>query len=293
MSPTTLLLLKGLGLGVVFVASALFVSGGGESVGAWWRVRTRTYGSWIVDEFDAMFEAITIERAQAFITGMTAAGALIGFLMGNSLGSRIFFGLFFGGMGYFLPRLFVLWRRRQRLDRIDDQLVDALRLMSNGLKAGLSLQQALELAVRETKPPIADELARVVKEIHLGRLMDDALRRFAERVPLEDVRIVVDSILTLRETGGNLSETFDVVANTIVERKKVSGKIKSMTAQGMAQGFIMCLMPPGMLLLFSFIDPTYTEPLFGTLLGWVVLALVAGLDLMGFWAMLKIVSIDV
>ena len=53
MSPTTLLLLKGLGLGVVFVASALFVSGGGESVGAWWRVRTRTYGSWIVDEFDA------------------------------------------------------------------------------------------------------------------------------------------------------------------------------------------------------------------------------------------------
>ena len=227
MSPTTLLLLKGLGLGVVFVASALFVSGGGESVGAWWRVRTRTYGSWIVDEFDAMFEAITIERAQAFITGMTAAGALIGFLMGNSLGSRIFFALFFGGMGYFLPRLFVLWRRRQRLDRI------------------------------------------------------------------EDVRIVVDSILTLRETGGNLSETFDVVANTIVERKKVSGKIKSMTAQGMAQGFIMCLMPPGMLLLFSFIDPTYTEPLFGTLLGWVVLALVAGLDLMGFWAMLKIVSIDV
>ena len=109
----------------------------------------------------------------------------------------------------------------------------------------------------------------------------------------QDVRIVVDSILTLRETGGNLSETFDVVANTIVERKKVSGKIKSMTAQGMAQGFIMCLMPPGMLLLFSFIDPTYTEPLFGTLLGWVVLALVAGLDLMGFWAMLKIVSIDV
>ena len=135
MSPTTLLLLKGLGLGVVFVASALFVSGGGESVGAWWRVRTRTYGSWIVDEFDAMFEAITIERAQAFITGMTAAGALIGFLMGNSLGSRIFFALFFGGMGYFLPRLFVLWRRRQRLDprHCPDEIFGPARRLALGV----------------------------------------------------------------------------------------------------------------------------------------------------------------
>jgi tight adherence protein B len=133
----------------------------------------------------------------------------------------------------------------------------------------------------------------VVKEIHLGRLMDDALRRFAERVPLEDNRIVVDSILTLRETGGNLSETFDVMASTIVERKKVSGKIKSMTAQGMTQGFIMCLMPPGMLLLFSFIDPTYTAPLFNTMLGWVVLAIITALDLMGLWLMFKLVQIDV
>lgn len=289
----TIFLVKLAGFGLLFVAAALFVSGGGQAVGAWWTQRTRTYGSWIVDEFDAMFEAITVERAQAFISGMTVAGALLGFLLGNSLGGRIFFALFLAGLGYFVPRVFVLWRRRQRLDAIDDQLVDALRLMSNGLKAGLSLQQVLELAVRETKPPIADELARVIKEIHLGRLMDDALRRFAERVPLEDVRIVVDSILTLRETGGNLSETFDVVANTIVDRKKVSGKIKSMTAQGMAQGFIMCLMPPGMLLLFSFIDPTYTAPLFNTILGWVTLAIITALDLMGLWAMLKIVSIDV
>lgn len=291
MSP--IVLVKVGGLAVLFVATVLLVSGAGEAFSAWWRKRTATYASWIVDEFDAMFEAITIDRAQSFITAMTAAGLLIGFLLGNSLGSRVFFALFLAGLGFFLPRFFVLYRRRQRLDRIDDQLVDSLRMMSNGLKAGLSLQQALELAVRETKPPISDELARVVKEIHLGRLMDDALRRFAERVPLEDVRIVVDSILTLRETGGNLSETFDVVANTIVERKKVSGKIKAMTAQGMTQGFIMCLMPVAMLLLFAMIDPTYTAPLFNTVLGWLVLAVVTGLDLMGFWLMMKLVQVDV
>jgi tight adherence protein B len=290
---TMLLLIKLGALGVLLVATLLFTAGAGEAVGTWWTRRTQLYASWIVDEFDAMFEAVTVDRARGFITAMTVGGLLLGFLMGDSLGGRVFWALFLAGAGYMVPRGVVLWRRSARLSRIDDQLVYVLRLMSNGLKAGLSLQQSLELAVREAKPPIGDELARVVKEIHLGRLTDDALRRFAERVPLEDVRIVVDSILTLRETGGNLSETFDVVANTIVERKKVTGKIKSMTAQGMTQGAIMCLMPPGMLFLFSVIDPTYTAPLFNTVIGWLVLAVVAGLDLMGLWAMFKLVKVDV
>ncbi len=290
---TSLLLLKLGAFGLLLLAVLVFTSGAGEGLSAWWTRQTRVYASWIVDEFDAMFEAITVERARSFITAMTLSGAVLGFLLGDALGARVFWGLFLGIAGYMVPRGFVLYRRRQRLDRIDDQLVDALRLMANGLRAGMSLQQSLELAVRESKPPIADELARVVKEIHLGRLTDDALRRFAERVPLEDVRLVVDSILTLRETGGNLSETFTVVADTIVERKKVTGKIKAMTAQGMTQGFIMCLMPPGMLFLFSIIDPNYTAPLFSTVLGWLSLTLIAALDLMGLWLMFKLVKVDV
>ncbi len=288
-----LLFLKLVTFVVLFLGAVLFTLGAWTALGQWWVARTDPYAQWVVDEFDAMFEAVTVERARWFIAVTTGVGALLGFLVAESLVGRLLCAAAFAAIGFTGPRIFVVIRRRQRLDRIDDQLVDALRLMANGLKAGLSLQQALELAVRESKPPIADELARVVKEIHLGRLTDDALRRFAERVPLEDVRIVVDSILTLRETGGNLSETFDVMANTIVERKKVSGKIKSMTAQGMTQGFIMCLMPPAMLLLFSMIDPTYTAPLFNTVLGWLALTVVAGLTLMGLWAMLKIVAIDI
>lgn len=290
---TDLFFLKIVALVVLLLGAVLFALGAWTTLGHWWVARTDPYAQWVVDEFDAMFEAVTVERARWFIAVTTGVGALLGFLVAESLVGRLLCAVAFAAVGFTGPRVFVVIRRRQRLDRIDDQLVDALRLMANGLKAGLSLQQALELAVRETKPPIADELARVIKEIHLGRLTDDALRRFAERVPLEDVRIVVDSILTLRETGGNLSETFDVTANIIVERKKVSGKIKSMTAQGMTQGFVMCLMPPAMLLLFSLIDPTYTAPLFNTVLGWLALTVVAGLTLMGLWAMLKIVAIEV
>jgi tight adherence protein B len=179
------------------------------------------------------------------------------------------------------------------METIDDQFIDALHLMSNALKSGLSLQQAIELVVREMKPPIADEFGRLVKEIHLGRLTDDALKRFAERLPLEDVQLAVDSILTLRETGGNLSETFEVIARTIVERKKVQGKIKSMTAQGMTQGMVACAMPIFMMLMFSVIDPGFMTPFFTTPLGFMMLAFVFILDGMGMWLMFKLVKVDV
>jgi tight adherence protein B len=278
---------------VMLVAVVLFTVSSSEQLAGWWDARTRKYASWMAIEFDSMFENVTIERAQRWITWTVGIAFLMGVLAGGGVLGRLVLGLLFAGLGYFLPRLVVMWLRYKRLGTIDDQLVDSLLLMSNALKAGLSLQQALELVVREMKPPISDEIGRVVKEIHLGMLTDDALRHLRERVPLEDVRLAVDSILTLRETGGNLSETFDVIAKTIVERKKVQGKIKTLTAQGMAQGILICLMPPGLILLFSLMDENYMKPMFGTPIGWAMLSVVFLLDAVGLFMMFKLVQVDV
>ncbi len=278
---------------VAVVALVLFVLSSGEQVGAWWDVRTRKYASWMAIEFDSMFQDVTVERAQRWI-GMAVLGAFVmGVLAGGGVIGRILMGVGFAALGYFLPRMFVMYLRYKRLATIDDQLVDALLLMSNALKAGLSLQQSMELVVREMKPPIADEIGRVVKEIHLGMLTDDALRHLRERVPLEDIRLAVDSILTLRETGGNLSETFEVISKTIVERKKVQGKIKTLTAQGMAQGVLICMMPPGLILLFSLMDENYMKPMFNTPIGWAMLTVVFLLDAVGLYMMYKLVQVDV
>ena len=183
--------------------------------------------------------------------------------------------------------------RKRRLDQIDDQLVDALGMMANALRSGLSLQQALDLVAREMKPPIADEVGRVMKEIHLGQLTDHALRRMAERVPLEDLGLAIDSILTLRETGGNLSESFQVIAHTIVERKKVQGKIKTLTAQGMAQGLLAGAMPAALLLILSIVDASFIRPLFTTPLGFLMLIVAAVLDAMGIYMMFRLVRVEV
>jgi len=280
-------------LALLLIAVIIFSASSVERVGSWWGARTGKYASWMTIEFEGMFRELSPEKANRIITWTTVGGLLIGLLLGDGILGRAIAMTILGLAGYFGPWGIVLYMRYKRLDAIDNQLVDSLLLMSNGLKAGLSLQQAMELVVREIKPPISDEFGRMVKEIHLGRLTDDALRRFRERVPLEDVNIAIEAILTLRETGGNLSETFDVIAHTITERKKVQGKIKSLTAQGMSQGVLVCLMPWGMMLLFSMLDASYMAPFFTTALGWMMITTVFVLDAAGMYLMFHLVKVDV
>lgn len=251
------------------------------------------YGKWISDELDKAQIQITPVQASAWVIATIGAAAFLGILAGNTLGQRVFWIVVLGGAAYFLPTFAVQWLKARYLQRVDDQLVDALRMMSNALKAGLNLQQALELVSREMPPPIAVVFGRVVNEINLGRLTDDALRRMVQRVPLDDVRLFADSVLTLRETGGNLSETFAVIAETVIERKKVQGRIKTVTTQGVSQGVIICSMPIALLLLFAFIDDHYLDPFFTTPLGWLMLFAVFVLDAVGMWAILKVVKVEV
>jgi tight adherence protein B len=280
-------------LGLLLIALILFVTSSLDSLLSWWNARTHKYASWMAIEFDGMFRELTVDKAQRIISYTVGGGIVMGLLLGDGILGRVVAMTLLGLAGYFGPWGVVLYQRYRRLDAIDGQLVDTLILMSNGLKAGLSLQQSLELVAHEMKPPISDEFGRIVKEIHLGRLTDDALRRFRERVPLEDVNIAVEAILTLRETGGNLSETFEVIAHTIMERKKVQGKIKSLTAQGMSQGVLICLMPPAMMLLFSILDASYMRPFFTTALGWMMMTAMFVLDGMGLWLMFHLVKVDV
>ena len=288
-----MILLKYLAPVLLLAAVSLLMHTAYTEITAWWNCLIDKYANWLRDEYEAMYEEITLEKAHRLISMMIGGAFLFGFLLPSGFAPRIGFGLAFALAGYFIPRALVKFLRKRRVKTIDNQLVDALGLMGNSLKAGLSLQQALELVVREMKPPIADEFGRVVKEIHLGKLTDDALRRFAERLPLEDLRLAVDSVLTLRETGGNLSETFQSIAKTIVERKKVEGKIGSMTAQGMTQGVVMCLMPIILMIMFAALDPNYMRPFFTTPLGWLMMAGVFGLDGMGLWMMNKLVKVEV
>jgi len=149
------------------------------------------------------------------------------------------------GIGLVLPSVFIKQKEANRRRLLRSQLVDTLMIMSGSLKAGLSLLQSMEAVVQGMPPPISQEISYVLKEVHMGRALDEALCNFKERVRLDDVDLIVTTILVARDTGGNLTETFSQLVSTIRETQKLVGKVRVLCTQAKLQGIIMSLLPVG------------------------------------------------
>jgi tight adherence protein B len=206
-------------------------------------------------------------------------------------------GLLIGGMvtvaGWNLPLAFVKMMYQNRCGRFVDQMVDGLTIMANGIKSGLTVTQSMERVVDNLGQPIAQEFSLVLSQIRLGRTVEEALNELSTRIDKPDVQMFVTSINILKETGGNLAETFSTICTTIRERQKIEKKIQAMTAQGLTQGVIITLVPLVLLILFSLVNPSYIAPLFNTTLGLIFLFLMFGFQIIGGVAIRKIVTIKV
>src|SRR4051812_22629449 len=129
-----------------------------------------------------------------------------------------------------MVRSYVRHLGKRRIQRFEDQLPNALSVLSGSVRGGFSLYQALQLLARESPEPSRTEFTRVIQEISLGNTMASALEGLAKRVPTEDVDILITAIIMQQTTGGNLTHVLDVVAATIRERDRVSREIRSLTA---------------------------------------------------------------
>jgi tight adherence protein B len=202
--------------------------------------------------------------------------------------------------GFFAPRFYVKRQQAIRIRKFDDQLGDMLNLMTNGLRAGYSTNQAMEAVSRELPTPISDEFRRVVQEMQIGIPMEKALENLLRRIPSEDLDFVVTAINVQREVGGNLSEILDTISFTIRERVRIKGEIRVMTANVRASGGILSLIPVGLALALWFLSPEYIGEFFAEngiipqpLCGLIAVAVVVGLILAGYFVMMKIADIEV
>lgn len=195
--------------------------------------------------------------------------------------------------GWSVPLALAKMLYEKRCNRFVEQMVDGLTIMANGIKSGLSVTQSMERVVDNLGNPISQEFSLVLSQIRLGRSVEEALIEMGDRVPRADIQMFVTAINILKETGGNLAETFQTICTTIRERQKIERKIEAMTAQGLTQGIILTLVPIGLLVIFSFVNPGYIKPLFNTTLGLIVLAMVFGLQIIGGITIRKIVKIKV
>ena len=196
-------------------------------------------------------------------------------------------------IGAFVPRVTWVVMKKRRLNKLVLQLPDGLTMMAGSLRAGASLQNSIELVVEETPAPLAQEFSLLLREQRLGLALEDSLRGMAQRLKTEDIDLFVSALSIAREVGGNLSETLDRLASSLRAKAVMEGKIRSLTSQGKLQGLIVGMLPIFLAGILYVMDPAAMMPLFTTLYGWGVMAVIAVMLFLGGLFIKKIVTIDV
>jgi tight adherence protein B len=196
-------------------------------------------------------------------------------------------------LGWRLPRTYLRWSARRRLNKLDSQLPDILNILAGSIRTGSSLLQALERIAREAEEPSRSEYLRVVRAISLGSPLETALLGLSERMPTEDIDMLVTAIGIQQQTGGNLGQILDLIATTVRERHRILREIEVLCATQRASALLLALLPVGIIGILFLISPSYIARLFQP--GLILILPITGVVLLaiGFFIMNRIASIDV
>ncbi|MBQ1569086.1 MAG: type II secretion system F family protein [Kiritimatiellae bacterium] len=185
------------------------------------------------------------------------------------------------------------WLDGRRRRRFNDQLPEALATMSNALRAGFSLAQAFDSVVEQGEKPMCEEFSILQQQLRIGMGFEDALQSMSDRVGSDDLTLVITAILVSRKTGGNVTEIFDKISDTIRQRMKIERKIRTLTAQGRMQGIIVSLMPLVLGVAMVFLKPKMMIPFLLSWTGLISVVAVIFLITVGWLIIRKITRIEI
>ena len=185
------------------------------------------------------------------------------------------------------------WLDARRRQRFNDQLPEALATMSNALRAGFSISQAFDSVVEQGVEPMSEEFRILQQQLQIGMGFEDALESMSRRVGSDDLALVTTAILVSRKTGGNVTEIFDKISETIRGRQRVERKVRTLTAQGRLQGIVVSLMPIFLGVVMTVLKPKLMIPFLTSATGVASVLATCGLIAVGWLMIRKIVKIDV
>jgi tight adherence protein B len=192
-----------------------------------------------------------------------------------------------------MPRFILRFLLQRRLDKLEQQLPDALMMMAGGMKAGVSLNQAIQQLVLESHPPLSQEFDLMLREQRLGVSMDEALENLNNRVTLQSVTLTVSAMRIAGETGGQLAETLERASQTLRNKLAMEGKIRALTSQGKLQAIVVGALPLLLIFVLTKMEPEAMNLMFTTQMGWATLVVIGLLEFFGVLIIRKIVNIDV
>jgi tight adherence protein B len=191
------------------------------------------------------------------------------------------------------PLLIVLWKRSKRIAEFEEQFPEALDFLARSMRAGHGFSIGLEMLVADSPEPLLTCFRRVLADLHLGSSLETALGKLTTLIPLIDVRFFVSAVLLQQETGGNLSEVLNNMAQIIRERFRLKGQVKAASAHGRITGLILAVMPALVAVLLFVASPKYLMVLANDPDGrLMIMGAIAG-QIIGYLCIRKIVNIKV
>ena len=238
---------------------------------------------------------VLIVQGQAGITVGTLAVSTVALLCGVFAGAYWFSSLlpFSAGVAVltaYVPVLYLKFKRSRRVAAFNAALPDCIEMCARSLRVGNSIVAAIDIVATEAVEPAKTEFSEVFKKQNYGLPLRDALLQMLDRVPSMDLQVFVTGILVQKDTGGNLAEVLDRIVFVIRERLRIHREIRTHTAQGRMTGWILCLLPPAMLVIINIANPGYSDVLFHEPMGRHMLYGGAGLLMFGAFLIRKIVN---
>jgi tight adherence protein B len=196
-------------------------------------------------------------------------------------------------IGFSLPRFWIRKKERERFKKFNDGLEDMIMTVIGSLRAGFSFAQALKTVVDESDAPMKDEIELLLKEMQYGTSMEEALEHLKERMPSEDLDLLVQAVLIQRQVGGNLAIVLETIVRTIRDRNKIQRQVKTLTAQGRMSGWVIGLLPFGLSVVLYLVQPSYIGTLFTHPIGLVLVGAAAVSMTIGLILIRKMTTIEV
>jgi tight adherence protein B len=192
-----------------------------------------------------------------------------------------------------VPFVAILIKRNRRLRQFEERFPEALDLLGRAVRSGHAFTTGMEMIGKESAEPVGGEFRKTFEEQNFGLPMRDALLNMTERVPLMDVRFFVTALLVQKETGGNLAEILDNLSHVIRDRFRIYREVRTKTAAGRLSAMILIALPPAMMAMLSYLNPSYIRVLFDDPIGPEVLAIAGTLQVIGSAIIWKIIHIEV
>jgi len=225
------------------------------------------------------------------LTSTTAAA--MGIVIATLTASPVFLGTVFAVVLGFLPWAYVKRMRGKRFGKLEQQLPDALDLITRALRAGHSLPAGIQLLTEEMPDPIAGEFRQVHEEVSFGVSMQQALANLCERAPLTDYRFFVVSVLIQRQSGGNLTEVLANLSRLIRERMKLMGRVRVLSAEGKMSAWILGGLPFVIAALLQTFNPEFMGPMWTDPLGIKMVEILLTMMALGAFFLTRIIKIRV